>query len=134
MNITTARKVAKTPEDYSEADLHEALDVIVNDERFTEAQVIKGQAAIESELNARKGVYPAGTNVRNIKEFNRGIKVRFACKEHPQYEYVSKDPFTSQMFPANEAAQAIQWGKKDECSHTLRDDVWFTTSEYNTNA
>lgn len=135
MNITTTRKVVKNPEAYSDTELHEALDVLVSDERFTEAQVTKGQAAIEAELNSRKGVYPEGTNIRNIKSFNRGIKVMFHCVEHPQYDYMSKDPFCSQMFPANEAAQRASFGiDKDECNHKLRDDVWVTSSVYNVNS
>jgi hypothetical protein len=75
-------------------------------------------------------LYPIGTNIRDIARFDRGIKVVFACKEHPQYEYMSKEPGVSQWFPANEAARQLQWGGKDECHHTLRHDVWFTTREY----
>jgi len=74
--------------------------------------------------------YPVGTNIRDIAEFDRGTKVEFSCHHHPQYVYRSKDPFVSQLFPANEAAQDLYWGEKDECDHTLKDDVWFTTREY----
>jgi hypothetical protein len=79
-------------------------------------------------------LHPIGTNVHDIHQYDRGIKVVFACKEHPQYEYASKEPGRSQWFPANEAARALQWGGKDECTHTLRDDVWFTTQPYEDDA
>lgn len=56
MNITKARTVAKNPEVYTEQELHESLDVIVNDDRFSEGQVTKFQAAIEAELKARDSI------------------------------------------------------------------------------
>jgi hypothetical protein len=76
-------------------------------------------------------LYPIGTNISDITHFDRGIKVYFGCKEHPQYEYMSKEPCVSQWFPANEATQNLQWGAKDECPHKYpSSDVWFTTREY----
>lgn len=74
--------------------------------------------------------YPIGTNIRDINHFDRGIKVVFACKEHPEYEYMSKQPSVSNWFPANEAARLLQWGNPEKCHHKLKDDVWFTTREY----
>jgi len=91
------------------------------------------QTASECPYNGR-ATHPVGTNVRDIPHFDRGIKVRFSCREHPQYEYMSKEPGRSQWFPANEATQALQWGTPDECSHKWRDDVWFTTSPYSPEA
>ena len=75
-------------------------------------------------------LHPIGTNIRDITGFDRSTKVWFACKEHPQYEYMSKEPGRSNWFPANTAAQDLQWGKEDECPHKISDDVWFTTREY----
>lgn len=75
-------------------------------------------------------LYPIGTNIRDITGFDRSTKVWFSCREHPQYEYMSKEPARSQLFPANHAAQMLQWGEKDECPHKLSDDVWFTTRPY----
>lgn len=43
--------------------------------------------------------YPIGTDCNDIPEFNRGIKVAFQCKEHPESKWVSKDPFRSAWFP-----------------------------------
>jgi hypothetical protein len=74
--------------------------------------------------------YPIGTNIRSINHFDRGIKVVFASKHHPQYEYMSKEPGRSQWFPANEAARLLQWGESDECPHRFGDDVWVTAREY----
>ena len=75
--------------------------------------------------------HPIGTNIGNITYFDRGTKVWFSCKEHPQYEYMSKQPSASQWFPANQATQDLQWGATDECHHKYpSDDVWVTTREY----
>lgn len=75
--------------------------------------------------------YPTGTNVREIKNFDRSIKVHFQCKEHPGPVYASKEPGWSSWFPANEQARDIDWGKTpDPCNHFRRDDVWVTASEY----
>lgn len=131
MNITTARKVAKTPSAFTEAELHEALDVVVSDERFTEVQVVKAQAAIELELNHRKGVYPIGTNVNDIKNFDRGIKVHVRCLFHPEVQYMTKQWGVSNVFPANEHTKRAEFGIDEmECDHKFRDDVWVTASVY----
>jgi len=75
-------------------------------------------------------LHPIGTNIRDIIRFDRGTKVVFACKDHPQYEYMSKEPAVSQWFPANEAARLLQWGDPDKCQHKINDDVWRTVREY----
>lgn len=75
-------------------------------------------------------VYPIGTNVRDITEFDRGIKVVFHCKEHPEFHYASKDPFVSNWFPANQAAIDIQFQINEPCEHMIKHDVWFTVREY----
>lgn len=74
---------------------------------------------------------PAGTLISDMIYFDRGIKVLFACKHHPQYWYMSKQPSCSNWFPANEAARQLQWGAVDECTHTVKDDVWVTVEPYN---
>jgi hypothetical protein len=74
--------------------------------------------------------YAVGTNVRDIREFDRSIKVIFHCTEHPEFHYMSKQPSCSQWFPANEASRELQWGKEDPCPHTAKDDVWVTVHEY----
>jgi hypothetical protein len=75
-------------------------------------------------------LHPIGTNIHDITRFDRSTKVVFACKEHPEYEYMSKEPGASQWFPANEAARLLQWGNPDKCQHKYGDDVWHTTQPY----
>lgn len=134
MNLSLARRIAKDPESFSTRELDDALTFIVDCDKLSEKQVSNLQAKIDPTLRKRikdQGrTFPIGTNVRHIDQFDRSIKVVFGCKEHTQYEYMSKDPFCSQMFPANEAARKLQWGETDECTHTLKDDVWVTTKPY----
>ncbi len=43
--------------------------------------------------------YPVGTKVKDIKHFDRSMKVAFVCPDHPASAWVSKDPFSSSIFP-----------------------------------
>lgn len=45
-------------------------------------------------------IYPAGTPVPEVKEFDRGQKVVFQCKSHPLSIWASKDPYISGWFAA----------------------------------
>lgn len=81
MNITTTKKAVRNPEAFSTADLHEALDVLVNDERFTEKQVANGQYAIEAELTKRNSVKL--TSEELLYGLNRAI---WAIQESGRYE------------------------------------------------
>lgn len=49
-------------------------------------------------------VYPVGTLVRNVREFDRGQKVVFACPQHLEV-FASKDPYSSSWFPATAASK-----------------------------
>jgi len=53
MSLTKAKIVARNPNAYSTAELDDALTVIVEDDRLTEAQVTRMQAAIDPVLRAR---------------------------------------------------------------------------------
>lgn len=44
--------------------------------------------------------YPAGTPVESIRHFDRSIKVSFACSNHPDVVWWSKEPDRSTWFPA----------------------------------
>jgi hypothetical protein len=76
--------------------------------------------------------YPVGTNIRDISGWDRGTKAIFECKEHPGIHFMSKQPSCSNWFPANKAAQDIEFGitKEDPCPHKVRDDVWVLAAEY----
>lgn len=43
-------------------------------------------------------VYPVGTRVADVKEFDRSMKIEFHCSTHPKNVWVSKDPFASNWF------------------------------------
>lgn len=47
---------------------------------------------------AQRNHYPAGTAVKEIRNFDRSIKVQFHCPEHSESKYASKDPFCSHIF------------------------------------
>jgi hypothetical protein len=53
MSLTKAKAVAKNPDAYSTAELDDALTVIVEDDRLTEAQVTRLQNRIDPVLRAR---------------------------------------------------------------------------------
>ena len=53
MSLNKAKAVAKDPESYSTEELDDALTVIVEDDRLTEKQVTRLQAAIDPVLRAR---------------------------------------------------------------------------------
>lgn len=56
MSLDKAKAIAKLPEAFSTQELDDALTVIVEDDRLTEAQVTKLQAPIDRELRTRKGI------------------------------------------------------------------------------
>lgn len=74
--------------------------------------------------------YPAGTNIREVRGWDRSTKAIFECKEHPGIHYMSKQPSCSNWFPANKAAQDLQWGQPDPCPHNAASDVWVLVAEY----
>lgn len=76
--------------------------------------------------------YPIGTNLRDIKTFDRSTKVVFACTNHPDIHFMSKDPFCSNWFPGNQLSEDIDWGKvADPCSDTFKTHAgWVTVTEY----
>ncbi len=45
-------------------------------------------------------IYPKGEPIGDVKEFDRGQKVVFQCKDHPLSIWASKDPYTSRWFAA----------------------------------
>lgn len=45
-------------------------------------------------------VYPAGTEMSDVKHFDRSMKVLFHCPNHPEAVYASKDPYVSNWFSA----------------------------------
>ena len=53
MSLTKAKAIARTPDAYTTEELDEALTVIVEDDRLTEAQVTALQARIDPVLRAR---------------------------------------------------------------------------------
>jgi len=77
-------------------------------------------------------IYPKGTNISEIRHFDRSTKVTFACSEHMEIHYRSKDPFSSNWFPANELANQIGFGiEEDPCAHTFKNHgEWLTTEDY----
>lgn len=44
-------------------------------------------------------IYPEGTHIKDIREFDRGQKVMFKCPQHPGI-FMSKDPYSSRWFPS----------------------------------
>lgn len=42
--------------------------------------------------------YPAGTKLKDIKDFDRSTHVMFNCPNHSESKYMSKDPFCSSIF------------------------------------
>lgn len=66
-------------------------------------------------------VYPAGTPLEDVMVFDRGIKVHFKCTDHPQWSYVSKDPYVSNWFPGDSVTvDANHSGEADACQHSIR--------------
>lgn len=53
ISLSKAKAMAKNPGAYGTPELHEALDVIVNDDRLTETQVTNLQNKIETALRTR---------------------------------------------------------------------------------
>lgn len=75
--------------------------------------------------------YRAGTNVRDIKHFDRGTKVTVKCIHHPEIQYRTKEWGRSNEFPANEHTQRAELGiDVMECDHKFRDDVWVLAEDY----
>jgi hypothetical protein len=56
MSLTMAKAIARHPDTYSSAELDDALTVIVEDDRLTEAQVTRLQAKIDTVLRKRLGL------------------------------------------------------------------------------
>lgn len=73
--------------------------------------------------------YPAGTNIREVRGWDRSIKAIFECKEHPGIHYMSKQPGCSHWFPANRAAEDISSGS-DPCPHNVSSDTWVLVHDY----
>lgn len=134
VSLTKAKQIAKDPDAYSTRELDEALTTIVESDRLSEKQVSNLQAKIDPVLRDRienGRTYPVGTNVRDIECFDRGIKVVFGCKEHTGIQYMCKEPFTSNVFPANEHTRWAEFGTEVmECEHKFSDDVWVTVRPY----
>lgn len=74
--------------------------------------------------------YPVGTDVRDVRGWDRGIKAIFECKDHPGIHYASKQPAISTWFPANQEAIDIQNGKPDPCPHNIKTGTWVLAREY----
>lgn len=62
-------------------------------------------------------IYPEGTPISAILQFDRGTKVAFRCTKHPDATFVSKDPNVSRWF-----------GESEPCDDDLSDFV--TAAEY----
>lgn len=77
-------------------------------------------------------IYPVGTDIREIRSFDRSEKVTFNCALHPEIAFRSKDPFVSQWFPGNDFTSKCEFeGTVDEhCPCTLKNGIWLTTQEY----
>lgn len=50
-------------------------------------------------------IYPAGTRVSDVQEFDRSMKIVFCCPEHRMAVYASKDPYVSTWFPYSASTQ-----------------------------
>lgn len=55
-------------------------------------------------------IYPKGTPIKDVKEFDRGQKVVFQCKRHPDSIWASKDPYTSRWFAAKREYEECDCG------------------------
>jgi hypothetical protein len=73
--------------------------------------------------------YPKGTNIWEVRGWDRSTKAIFECKEHPGMHYMSKQPSCSHWFPANEAAVAARTGT-DPCPHNAASDTWVLVYDY----
>lgn len=131
MNMTLVRKIVANPADFTSAELHDAMDFIVNSPDLSEKQVTRMQEKIEAELKSER-VYHIGTDIRDIRSFDRSEKVHFGCALHPEIQFRSKDPFVSQWFPGNATTSDLEFqGKVDEvCPCTLKNGIWTTVSLY----
>ena len=56
-------------------------------------------------------IYPKGTPISQVEQFDRGQKVVIVCKNHPMSRWVSKDPYVSRWF-----ATAVEY---EECECPL---------------
>jgi hypothetical protein len=63
-------------------------------------------------------IYPKGTSISAITQFDRSTKVAFECAKHPEHgTFYSKDPHVSRWF-----------GEGQPCDDSL--DEFVTASEY----
>lgn len=63
-------------------------------------------------------IYPKGTPIPEVKEFDRGQKVVMVCKNHPLSVWASKDPYVSRWFAARR--------EYEECDCPL---AWYVLAE-----
>lgn len=104
MSLTKAKAVAKNPEAYTIEELDDALTVIVEDDRLTEAQVTRMQARIDPVLRAR-------------------IDERSTNCQHPA-DRQSRDLETNEMHCADcgwlrDAMPWDEWAKLPTAAHLL---------------
>lgn len=48
-------------------------------------------------------IYPKGTPVGEVAQFDRSTKASFHCTKHPERVFASKDPFVSRWFGDGES-------------------------------
>lgn len=108
MTLTEAKRIAKSPADYTTEQLDDAMTFILDSDRLSETQVTNLLAGIDREMRARidaaskseTATYPEETRIGDIATFDRSTKVQFTCTKHDIGEWLSKDPFISSWFPA----------------------------------
>lgn len=59
-------------------------------------------------------IYPVGTELANVNHFDRSMKILFACPKHPESAWLSKDPFSSSIFPQSDST--VDCGPKCDVS------------------
>lgn len=74
--------------------------------------------------------YPAGTPIEEVHSFDRGQKVAFKCIDHPQWVYVSKDPYVSNWFPGDKATQDAEFKGEVTCRHKLTPGQYVVAHDY----
>lgn len=72
--------------------------------------------------------HPAGTQLSEIANFDRGTKVHFHCPDHPEYTFRSKDPFISSIFPGDPATSDAEFRMVKFCKCPIGNHV--VTTDY----
>jgi hypothetical protein len=109
MSLTKAKAVAANPSAYSTAELDDALTVIVEDDRLSEAQVTRLQAKIDPVLRARiQQVRDTCTHPEDQQSFDLETNERHCAvcgwlRDAMPWEEWAKLPTESHLIPMPEA-------------------------------